>query len=433
VVSKSRRTFNFGLGASLIAAPFIKMLTGGARAAEPSLNGFAKRIFIFFSPNGTVHSQWRPTGSDATYSFPAGSILEPLTDHMSDLIVVDGIDFFGVANHEPGMSAMLTGGGGGNTLTKGMSLDQYIAGQIGGDDKFASLDLGVHTSAWGASNQTRMSYSGPGFYVPPDDNPISVYERMFGAIGAASGAVDKTLMRRKSILDLVRGELKYLETQVGAFERPKLEQHLEAITKVEKSLTPDDKCGKPEAPLGLSHTVNDMFPQLVKAQTDLGIIALACGMTKVVSLQCSHTVSPTLFSWIDGVTDDHHGLSHKPDSDAKGIQHFVQAERWFSEQFKYVLDSLKATPEPDGDGSMLDHTLVLWCKELGDGRMHDCLSVPFVIAGSAGGYFKTGRYLDYGSQPHQKLLVSICHGMGLKNPTFGDPSHGVGELDGLTS
>jgi len=420
------------MGASVLAAPWLSLLENHALGAESTSPGTAKRLVIFFSPNGTVHEHWRPTGSGTSFSFPVGSVLEPLQSHKSDLIVCDGLDFKGVANHEPGMSAMLTGGGGANTLTGGRSLDQYVAAQVGVDSKFPSLDLGVATSAWGASNQTRMSYAGPGLYVAPDDKPMNVYERMFGPVfGGGQLPVDKAMLRRKSVLDLLRGEIHDLRQMVGQQERIKLDAHLDALETVEKGLVSGGDCAKPEAPSLLNPKDNGSFPQLVKTQTDLMVLALACGMTQVASLQCSHTVSPVLFSWL-GMTDDHHALSHKPDSDPTGVQNFVLAERWFAEQFAYLIQKLKDTPEPTGDGTLFDNTCVLWAKELGDGRMHDCLSVPFVLAGSAGGYFQTGKYLQFNGEPHQKLLVSVCHAMGLNNPTFGDPSHGVGGLDGLS-
>ena len=102
---------------------------------------------------------------------------------------------------------------------------------------------------------------------------------------------------------------------------------------------------------------------------------------------------------------------------AAGVADFVAAERWLSRQFATFLDMLAETPDAAGDGSLLDTSTVVWCKELGDGRLHDYRSVPFVLAG--GGHFAPGRYIDCGGQPHQKLLVSLCHAMGLSNETFG--------------
>ena len=136
------------LGTALFS-PFLRPLSRSSSAQEGG--GFAKRVIVFFTPNGTVHSHWRPQGSGSSFSFAPGSILEPLAPFQDKLIVLDGIDFFDVANHEAGMANMLTGGGGANTLTGGKSLDQYLAAQVGAGDKFPSLTLGVQSdSGWGA-------------------------------------------------------------------------------------------------------------------------------------------------------------------------------------------------------------------------------------------------------------------------------------------
>ncbi len=392
----------------------------------------AKRLILFFSPNGTIHNHWRPTGSGDSFLFQPGSILEPLTSLKDDLIVLDGIDFHGVTNHEEGMAAMLTGGGGLNTVSAGKSLDQHVAQQLNAGLKFPSLDLSVQTSAWGASTQTRMLYSEPGKHLPPDDNPLNVYERMFGTLAPGAGEVDKLLIRRQSVLDLVAWELKDLQKKLGAEDKARLEQHLEALQTVEASLQPPSgTCDPPEPMVGLPHLQNDQFPEVLKAQVDLMVVALACGMTRVASLQCSHTVGPPVFSWI-GLTDGHHSLSHSGDENLSGVADYVKAERWFSEQFAYLVQKLKDTPEPDGEGTMLENSAILWCQELGDGRMHDCSSVPFVIAGQANGHFQTGQYLDCGGAPHQQLLVSMCHAMGLDNTTFGNPAYGEGPLEVLS-
>jgi hypothetical protein len=421
----SRRRFTLGLGAGLLAAPLLGLLNGTLRA---DTSKHAKRLIVFFSPNGTIHKHWRPSGSGANFSFPAGSVLEPLAAHKGEIIVCDGIDFHGVDNHEAGMANMLTGGGGASTTSAGMSVDQYIASKIGQDDKFQSLDLGVQTSAWGGNTQTRMSYLGPGTFVPPDDSPKSVFKRMFGDISGDPGAVDKALARRKSIIDLVSGEISGLQKRVGAEEKLKLDEHLAAIRKVETGLQGPVGCDAPPAPLEANEYDNANFGVVGKAQMDLMVLALSCGMTRVASIQWAHTVAPHVFSWL-GISEAHHSLSHMDDANTSGVSDFVKAERWFAEQFAYLLQSLKNTPDPMG-GTMMDSTLVVWCKELGDGRLHDCKSVPWVVAGG-GGHFTTGKYVNFSGAPHQKLLVSICQAMGLENQTFGDPTKGTGVLDGL--
>ncbi len=424
----SRRGFLGGVGLAAIAAPFL----GLPRAARAASGRTARRLVVFFSPNGTIHRHWRPSGMGPTFDFPAGSILEPLAAHRSSLIVCDGIDFAGVSNHEAGMQAMLTGGGDAGSATGGLSLDQYVASKIGGDSRFESLELGVHTSAWGQNVQTRMSYRGPGVFVPPSDDPRAAFSRVFGDVSPTPGAVDHALARRRSVIDLVRGELGALQRTLGTDEKRKLDLHLEALRRVELGLGGGGSavggCGMPPAPSGGDPQANDDFPVTGKQQMDLLVAALACGATKVGSIQWSHTVSPIVPTWL-GLRDGHHSLSHMDDGNAAGVADFVTVERWFAEQFGYLLTQLAAAPDAAG-GTLLDSTLVVWCKELGDGRLHDCVSVPWVLAG--GGVFQTGRYLQAGGAPHQKLLVSICQAMGLDNQTFGDASRGTGPLGGLS-
>lgn len=425
----SRRGFIKKLGgAAVLASPFLSFLQGETRA-DGDHN--AQRLVVFFSPNGSILEHWRPSGSESSFNFPAGSILEPLSAWKERLLVIDGLDFKGATNHEGGMAEMLTGGGGAASMTRGQSLDQYVAGEIGGSSRFSSINLGVQTSAWGASTQTRMGYYADGSYVSPDDRPRDVFARMFGDV-AGGGDMDIAMRRRQSVLDLVRDEVAVLQTELGREERLKLDAHLESIRQLETSLMVDTSgCGAPTVPMMLDSQANDNFPAVVRAQTDLLVASLACDMTRVASLQCSHTVSPTVPSWL-GISEGHHALSHMSDSNVTGVQQFVQAERWFAEQFLYLLERLDATPDVMAPGSsLLDTTAVLWAKEMGDSRLHVCESVPFVIAG-APNHFNLGRYLRFPAENHQKLLVSMCHSVGLTNPTFGNPAYGTGPLTGLT-
>lgn len=425
-----RRQFLGAAGAALVAAPFVSLLSPRtARAAGKA----ADRLIIFFSPNGTVHKFWRPTGGGAQFSFAPGTILEALTPHIADLVVCEGIDFIGVDNHEPGMANMLTGGGSAQSVGGGASVDQYIASQIGQETRFPSLEFGVQTSAWGGNRQTRMSYSGPGVYVTPEDNPVNAWKRLFGAVAMQGGGMDKVMLRRKSILDLVRSEIGDLKGRVGTAERPKLDQHLDALRKTEQGLSGGVMgCTAPGSPSGMDVYNYANLPAVGKAQLELMVTALACGLTKVASIQFAHTVAPQVLSW-DPVNahEGHHDLSHKDDSDVAGVQAFVRTERWFCEQFAYLLTLLKKTADPVRGGTLFDSSLVLWAKEMGDSRLHICKSVPFVLSGGANGWLKRGQYLKFTGAPHQKLLTSVCQGMGLSNQSFGDAGKGMGALDGI--
>ncbi len=402
-------------------------LSRSAWAAEPAT---ARRLVIFFSPNGTVPHRWRPVGTGTGYSFAAGSILEPLTAHRSGLVVVGGVDFKDTSNHEGGMRAMLTGNGLTSHVGAGASIDQYVASQIGGGMAFPSLELGVHTSAWGASVQTRMSYSAPGNFVPPDDDPGHVHSRLAQKLSPVGAALTPAELRRQKVLDLVYQEVTGLRQVVPVAEKARLDQHLDALSAMQSSLAAGGLCGTAgPAPVGTDPASNDAFPAITDAQLSLLVTALSCGLTRVASFQLSHTVGPPVFSWL-GLQEGHHSLSHKGDTDPAGVDQYVAAERWVTGRFGALLDALASAPDLELGGNLLDHTLVVWCKEMGDGRLHDCVSVPFVLAGVPS-LLGEGRFLEAGGAPHQKLLVSIARLMGLDVMTFGDPSYGTGPLAGL--
>ena len=421
----NRRDFLKGLAASSLLAPYSRALANGIPSEPPS------RLAIFFSPNGTVHQHWRPTGSTYQFGFNSGSILEPLSAIQDKVIILDGINFVNATNHEGGMAAMLTGGGSGG-VTGGKSLDQYVAGQLNAGTRFSSLELGVQTSPWGGSTQTRMSYSGSGTHLTPDDRPSSVFERLFGDLSGDQTEINRLRSRRLSVLDLLRDDIASLNRRLGARERLKMEAHLESFRQIELSLAESSAggCTYPTdtGPTGTNQ--NENYPTVGNLQMEFLISAFACDMTRVGSVQWSHTVSPTVFTWL-GHGEGHHALSHYANGNAAGVGRFVQAERWYAEQFVHFIQRLDATQDPLAEGSLLDNTVVLWCKEMGDSRLHDCNGVPFVIAGGAQSPFELGRYLQLGGVPHNKLLTSICRGMGLTNTSFGDPNVPAGTLPEL--
>jgi hypothetical protein len=239
--------------------------------------------------------------------------------------------------------------------------------------------------------------------------------------GGGAPAVDPAIARRKSVLDLVKGELSTLQSELGNDERDKLAAHLDALRTLEKRLdgvAAPGECGDLVAPVLADSKSNERFPEVGALQMDLLVAAAACDVSRVLSLQWTHTVSPSILSWA-GVGEGHHELSHKDDSNTAGVADFVASERWFAEQFALFLDKLASTQEADGSGSLLDTSTVVWVKELGDGRLHDFKSVPFVIAGGGNGYWQKGQYAQFTATPHQKLLVSLAHSVGVEIDSFG--------------
>jgi hypothetical protein len=176
------------------------------------------------------------------------------------------------------------------------------------------------------------------------------------------------------------------------------------------------------------------MPAIGKLQMDLAAAALACDLTRVLSLQWTYAESNQSFPHL-GFTDFHHVMSHAGDSDAAAQEKLTKINVWYAEQFAYLLGKLASYPEEGG--TLLDNTAVLWCNEVGKGNNHAHRDLPFLLAGSCGGYFRTGRFVDYmaggaAGHPHNNLLVSLAQAMGLPDTTFGDPAYSTGPLPGLT-
>jgi len=205
------------------------------------------------------------------------------------------------------------------------------------------------------------------------------------------------------------------------------------VQELEKRLTSEPvptttACHDPASPAKASID-NDAFPDTGATQIDLLVMALACDITRVASLQWSRSVSQTRFTWLN-IPEGHHDLSHHGDDDAAAQDKLTRINNWYAQQLATLIGKLKSVPE--GDGTMLDHTLILWCNELAKGNVHSHINAPYVLAGKAGGALKTGRFLSYdGDVPHNNLLLSILHAMGIPDTSFGKPEWCTGPLAGL--
>ncbi len=436
-IKLGRRDLLRGLGAAAAALPIMNITSAGAQS-----NTFPTRLIVVFSPNGTIHENWVPTGTETDWTL--SRILTPLERHKSSLIVLDGVKNEAAYNgpgdgHMTGMGCLLTGTellegtqfscGGTDPCSGwggGISVDQHIANQIGGDTKFRSLEFSVQSG--GADIWSRMVYSGADSPIAPMDDPAQAFERIFGDLTIDTAALERLRAQRKSVLDYVGANLSRLQGKLGGEDRDKLGAHLEAIQDIERRLTSGSLagCSKPPDPdPALNARSNDSFPAVVDLQTKLLVRAMACDQTRVATLQWSRSVGGTRMTWL-GLDRGHHDYSHDGDSVTDTIEALTQINVWYAEQFAALLDELKAVPE--GSGTMLDHSLVVWVNELGRGNSHSREKIPIVMAGSANGYFQTNRFLQYDKDPHNNLLVSICNAMGVQTSTFGNPAYATGPL-----
>jgi len=432
----SRRAFLGGIGGAAALAPFVPLLESEAGVAE-----FPKRLIVLFSANGTLHENWVPQGGES--DFTLSTILAPLEPYRSSLVVLDGLEVIrqGLGDgHQMGMGSLWTGsqllagefmgGDGGSAGYAGhASVDQVVANAIGTETPYKSLEFGVQTG--GANVWTRMSYADSNQPLPPEDNPQAMFDRIFGDLDVDPAGIEKLKAERRSVIDLVKGDLESLQSRYGGGDRIKVEKHLDAIRAVEtRNEAAVPVCDEPQLDLSMDPFANDNFPVVVQRQIDLMVMAMACDLTRVASLQCSASVSGTLFSWL-GQSTGHHDLSHLGDDDPTMIDQITGVNIWYAEQVKYLLDALAAVPE--GEGTLLDNTLVVWGNELSRGNSHGNRPVPFVLAGGAGGAMQGGRYLAYDQTPHNRMLVSICQMMGMTDlDTFGDNDPASGGLVGLT-
>lgn len=435
----SRRAVLRGAAGTAIALPWLQA-SSPARAASGAP---PKRFVVMFSPNGTIPWLWPQPGGDADLS--RSPILAPLAPHAADLVVVSGLEQKGGGGdgHQNGMGGMLTGrplnagpfaGAGAPPAgwSTGPSVDQRIAEALAAPTKLRSLELGVQVGP--ADNWSRMIYRAANQPLPPDDLPSGIYNRVFADLHTDPAVLARLRTRRKSILDTVGAQYGRLAMRLGTADRARLDAHLSTVRELETRLTTDvttsnPACRDPQVTTVAPHA-NDAFPAVGALQMDLLVMALSCDITRVASFQWSRAVSNTRFTWL-GIGEGHHDLSHRPDDDMGAVGKLTRINSWYASMFAGLVARLKAVPE--GNGTLFDSTMILWCNELAKGNTHDRRGARYVLAAGAGTGLTRGRILDFEGRglPHNDLLVSILNVMGVPDRKFGKDDWCTGPLPGL--
>lgn len=421
---KTRREFLRHLGVSSAALPFLSGLPG-LNAAEGRQG---KRLIIMFSPNGTIPWEFWPEGEALDFK----RILKPLEPFRDKLVTLRGVHNKVEGDgdrHMRGMSCLLTGTellpgniqGGSDTpagWASGISIDQEIKNFLQSRDetrtRFGSLEFGVAVPNR-ADPWTRMSYAGPNQPIAPVDDPEQMLGKLYGRVK------DKESLT--SIIDGVRDDLTKVSKNLGAEDRARLEEHLTLVREMEAELQRGDES------LNLTHPVpeidpdielvNDNTPRLSRMQIDLLVNSMANDMTRVATLQFMRSVGQARMNWL-GIKDGHHSLSHESDENKDAVESLTKINEWFAGELAYLTKRLAETPEPGGDGSMLDNTLVVWLNELGKGNSHTLDDIPFVLLGGKAHGVKAGRALNLGGVSHNRLWLSIAQSMGHGIQTFGN-------------
>jgi hypothetical protein len=452
-----RRSFLKGIGATL-ALPMLDAMQ--PLRAQATGRAFPVRIAMLYMPNGVRQDRWTPEGSGSR--FKLSPILTPLEKHREEILVLTGLQnkaSFSGDGHYVKTGGWLTG----TTIAKttgsdinagGISMDQIAAQKIGRDTKLPSLELGTEPVATGIDtnvNYTRLyashiSWKTPTVPLPCEINPRVAFDRLFRTRSAGG---EKQAADQQSVLDLVRDDAKRLQTKLGASDRQKLDQYLESIREVERrieqeanqlgageNLSPelttqldalDKRISKAMGKASREEELNSLprfdHGEHSRIMLDLMVLAFWSDSTRVSTFMFGNDVTNRNFSFIDGVNGGHHSISHHQNNGDQ-LDQYEKINRWHTEQYAYMLDRMKSIKE--GDGTLLDNSMVAFGSPIRDGNAHNPRNVPIVVAGTAGGKLRSGRHLEFDEgTPLCSLWLSMLDLAGAPASKLADATSGL--------
>jgi hypothetical protein len=408
-----RRTFLRGAGAA-IALPFLDSMVpafGQSSAKRPL------RFGAIYMPNGVYPQLWHPTKVGTGFEFQP--IMKPLEPYRDRLVTVSKLKAPDGSVHLGASAAFLNGVGPVNTagsygkIESKKTVDQYIADVVAGDTPLRSLELGTEDmgTAAGACDGfpcvffNTLSWRDDSSPLPVAINPQVTFERMFGDPGTAAQRLAR-LRRKQSILDSVAAETAKLERELGSHDNAVLDEYLTNVRRVEESLSKmqaraDTLAAAPDAPVGIP----DNFDDHLTVTYDLLHLAFQGDITRVFTFMLGHEGSSRSYAHI-GIPEPHHPVSHHGDK-PEGIEKYAKLVTYQITKFAEFVGKLKATP--DGDGTLLDASLVYWGSGMSNGNAHDRNSPPAVLLGGANGRLAGGRHISAEhKEPTANLLVAFA-------------------------
>jgi hypothetical protein len=445
-----RRTFLRGVGATL-ALPLLDSMRPAAAALSPATPPV--RLGYVYTPNGIIGAcdksprpfMWTPKTAGANFEFsPTMKALEPFRDQVnvfSGLAQVTGRALGdGPGDHARATATFLTGvhpyKTGGADFKLGISADQIAARELGKYTQLSSLEIGLETQPLAGNCDSgytcaymSMSWRGPTSPLPAEINPRAVFERLFGDGDSTDPKTRMTrLESQKSVLDYVTGSLSRLQMKVGNGDKRKLEEYLEAVRDIERRI---QLAEEQNATLELPHierpsAIPDDYLQYTKLMLDMQVVAWQTDMTRVASFMLGRDGSNRAYREI-GISDGHHSISHHQ-GDQEKVDKLIKIDELHVSMFAYLLDKLKNTP--DGDGNLLDHSLVLFGSSISESNIHTHDDLPIVLAGSANGQLKGNRHLAYSKEtPLNNLFLNMFDLAGIPHVDgFGDSTGRLANL-----
>jgi hypothetical protein len=426
-----RRTLLRGLGTT-IALPLLDAMIPGAQAAEPAIR--PKRLQVFYTPNGMIMNSYVP--ERVGYNYPMSPTLAPLEPYRNQFTVVSGLAHYnanalgdGPGSHGRSCPAFLTGTHArrteGSDLYCGVSMDQIVARHFGEQTQLASLELGIEPPSllgscdvgYSCTYTNTLSWRTPTVALPVTVNPRDVFERLFGdGDQLDDNSRQRQLQRKTSILDFVREDAARLSGGLGMNDRRKVNEYLESIRDVERRIQKASQSRLDVDVSGLSRPagVPESFTDHVRMMIDLQVLAMQVDLTRVCSFMLGRELSNRTYPEV-GVPDAHHMLSHHG-GDAEKITKLARINRFHMQQLAYYLERMSTTR--DGEGTLLDSTLVLAGASLGEPNEHDNMYLPVIVAG---GGLPGNRHLAMPRHtPMANLLLAMVHELDIPLDKIGD-------------
>ena len=439
----SRRTLLRGLGTS-IALPMLDAMRP-ALAANRNATKPVIRMTVAYVPNGIVMKDWTPAADGASFEFTR--VLKPLEPFRDRILVLTNLAQNngyalgdGPGDHARAAASFLTGAHprktAGADINNGISMDQVAAQAAGKQTRYASLELGCEDgrmvgncdSGYSCAYSNSISWRTAATPNPPEVNPRSVFERLFGT-GTADDAASRAKRARynKSILDFVLEDARQLQGQLGTTDRRKIDEYLSAVRDIERRISDAEKSNTEFVPtIDKPDGVPVDYGEHTRLMFDLQALALQADLTRVITFMMGREGSNRTYREI-GVSDAHHSITHHR-NDPDLVEKVTKINCYHLEQFAYFVGKLKSIQ--DGDGTLLDHTMVLYGSGLADGNRHTHHELPVLVAGGKTAGFKTGRHVKYESKtPMNNLFLTMLDRMGVPAETLGDAN---GKLPGLS-
>jgi hypothetical protein len=439
-----RRTILRGLGAT-IALPLLDSMVPALSAARKTAAAPVHRFGVVYTPNGIMMKNWTPAVEGSGFEFsPTLRVLEPFRDRLLVLSGLNSTPPVMPGNEPTGVHARASTRflsdiqprpTEGSDLRAGISIDQIAANQFGKYTQLASLELGLESADSGGAGDPGFSkvydatiaWRGETTPLPMEHNPRAVFERLFGDGGSTDPAVRLTRLRQeRSILDSVMQSTADLERGLGPSDRGKLNEYLEAVRDIERRIQKAEEQNGREVP-AIDHPagVPASFSEHVKLMYDLYVLAYQADLTRVVTFMTCHEFSGQTFSEA-GVPDAHHAISHHQGNPAS-LAKLAKIDAFKMSLFAYFIERLRATP--DGDGSLLDHSTIVYGAGMSDGNAHDPQNLPILLLGGGCGTLKSGRHIRYPKgTPLANLHVTLLDKLGVHIDKIGDSNGTLTDL-----